>query len=394
MSSAETATVTCPHGRACGACALLATTIAYQLDYEASVIRKALAGWKSLKGVRVDRPVASPRQEGYRNRAKMAVVRRDGGVALGYFQPRSRMVVDAPDCRVLIPELLETTRALRQAAQDLGTRRAGLPASLRFVDVRCGSDPTRQHLTLVVGDEREAIDASRLRRACPFVSGIGVNVNPGSGAQVIKGPVVPLWGEPQVRVELDAATLLVSPGSFCQVNLAMLGPAHAIMRDFLEPGGTLVDLYAGVGTHGLALRDRYERVVLVEGVSSAVRDARASIDASGAQGIVSVMGSPVERVLPQAFARAAHSVVLNPSREGCRPEVLDAISSRASRVAYLSCDPRTLARDLARLTRGRLEVVTVIPLQMMPQTRQVEALALLARRTASGQAESRRPRVT
>ena len=355
------------------------------------MVRRALAGWKSLARVPVDRPVASPRQQGYRNRAKMAVARRGESVALGYFEPRSRTVVDAPDCRVLIPELLETTRALRQIAQRLD-RRPGVPASLRFVDVRCGSDPTRQHLTLVVGSDREAIDVSGLRRACPYVSGIGVNVNPGSGAQVIKGRVVPLWGEPQVRVELDATTLLVSPGSFCQVNLAMLGPAHAIMRDFLEPGGTLVDLYAGVGTHGLALRDRYERVVLVEGVASAVRDARASIEACGANGVVSVMGSPVERALAQPFARSAHNVVLNPSREGCRPEVLDAIASRASRVAYLSCEPRTLARDLARLTRRRLEVVNVIPLQMMPQTRQVEALALLAQRPPTRAIPSSTPR--
>ena len=72
-------------------------------------------------------------------------------------------------------------------------------------------------------------------------------------------------------------------------------------------------------------------------------------------------------------------VVLNPGRPGCRAEVLDAIlAARPGRVAYLSCNPETLARDLARLVAGGLGLDGVVPFDFMPQTDQVEALALLA----------------
>ena len=370
--------VSCPHARTCGACALLGATLDEQLSHEESVVARALASWDDLEGLMPERCIPSPLQQGYRNRAKMAFedLGREG-IALGYFQPRSRVVVDAPDCQVLVPEILEATRSLRR----LLSRRGTAPESLRFVDVRCGSDPRRQHVTLVLGSAREDVPVDEIRRACPHVAGISVNVNPGAGSQVIKGPVSSLWGEPDILVELPGARLRVSAGSFFQVNLAMLEIVQEEMRAFLGHGTVLADLYAGVGTHGLALREGFERVILVEGVTSAVRDARASVAASHARG-VTVMGAPVERAMGHVQSQEADAVVMNPSREGCKPLVLDSlVDSPASRIAYLSCEPVTLARDIVRLVRGGFQIEAVIPLQMMPQTGQVEALALLSRAT-------------
>ncbi len=370
------ALVHCPHARTCGACALLGATVEEQLEHEEATVGRALSAWEELDRVPLERCIASPLQQGYRNRAKMAFENRDrDGVALGYFQPRSRVVVDAPDCRVLAPELLETTRSLRR----LFARGGMAPESLRFVDVRCGSDPRLQHVTLVIGSARDDVPVDAIRRACPDVAGIGVNVNASAGSQVIKGPVAALWGDVQVAFQLREATLLVSPGAFFQVNLGMLEIVHDRMRAFFGGGTVLADLYAGVGTHGLALREAFARVILVEGVTAAVRDARASVAASRARG-VTVMGAPVERAMGHVRAQEPDAIVLNPSREGCKPGVLDEVAqSRASRVAYLSCEPVTLARDLVRLVRGGFTVESVEPVQMMPQTAQVEALALLSR---------------
>ena len=87
---------------------------------------------------------------GYRNRAKMTIsTTRDRRSSLGYFQRKSRTVVDAPDCSVLVPELLQTTRQLRRLLNTSDR----FPFNLRHIDLRCGTDPTRQHLTLVVKSE-------------------------------------------------------------------------------------------------------------------------------------------------------------------------------------------------------------------------------------------------
>lgn len=319
----------------------------------------------------------SPLVEGYRNRVKMAIsTNRDRSVRLGYFRRGTREVVDAPDCGVLVPELLETTRQLRRFLN----HRRDLPFALRHVDVRCGSDPRSQLLTLVV-KQRELghFPVEALSEACPNVAGIGVNLNPAATAQVIKGPVQPLAGVREVFVETAGLAMRVSAGSFFQVNLPLLPRIHELMGGFLGRGAYLLDLYAGVGTHGLALRDRFRRVLCVEGVRSATADAKATIEAERVQN-VEVLAQPLRRALRRLREEPADAAVLNPSREGAERSTLEAVlASPARRIAYLSCSPPTLARDLALLTRGGFRLDSVQAVDMMPQTRQVEALALLAR---------------
>jgi 23S rRNA (uracil1939-C5)-methyltransferase len=368
--------INCTHSEDCGACALLGVGYEHQLQRKDQVVAQALAKHPSLGQVPVLPCVPSPLRDGYRNRAKMAVALSRRGPRLGYFQTGTREIVDAPDCRVLIPELLETTRQIRQF---LETSRQ-IPPSLRHIDVRCGTDVNRQHLTLVFRTtERQSFPVDGLRRQCPAVNGISVNLNPGTDAQVIRGAVHPLWGEREVWVEHGGCRLRVSPAAFFQVNLALLPTIHARMESFFGRGDVLADLYAGVGTHGLALRRRFRRVLFAEGSRSAIADLKSTIRARR----MSDMGiSPVavERGLDRLREEAPDAVVLNPSRAGAREAVLDAISQcPVTKLAYLSCDPTTLSRDLDILHRHGFSIQSVQPIDMMPQTAQVEVLALLTR---------------
>jgi 23S rRNA (uracil1939-C5)-methyltransferase len=218
-----------------------------------------------------------------------------------------------------------------------------------------------------------------ISQACPHVVGMGVNLNPKGGPQVVKGRIEPVHGAREVFVESAGLSLRVSPGSFFQVNLGLLPEIHDRMAEFFGAGDLLVDLFAGVGTHGLALRRLFRRVLCVEGVRSAVADAKSTIK-TGRVDNVEVLASPIHRARRRIGSERPDAVILNPSAAGAEPSALETIaSSSARRVAYLSCAPETLARDLAALTRGGFELVTVQPVDMMPQTRKVESLALLRR---------------
>jgi 23S rRNA (uracil1939-C5)-methyltransferase len=119
----------------------------------------------------------------------------------------------------------------------------------------------------------------------------------------------------------------------------------------------------------------------VEGVRASVADAKATIKA-GRVDNVEVMAMPIKRALPRLRSSGADAVVLNPSRDGAERAALEAIiASPARALAYLSCNPETLARDLSVLAGGAFEIVSVQAIDMMPQTLQVEALALLRRHT-------------
>lgn len=379
--------VSCPHGEQCGACAYLEWDYADQLRRKRDVLRQAMASHRALRRAALPPTLPSPLVSGYRNRAKMAVgLSRRGEARLGYFRPGTREIVDAPDCRVLVPELLETSRGIRR----LLAATPSFPRELRHVDLRCGSDPGRQHLTLVLrARELPPLPLDLLRRVCPRVDGISANLNPSAGPQVIRGAIQHLWGEREVWVDHAGLRLRVSPGSFFQVNLAQLARIHELMERFVGSGRLLADLYAGVGTHGLALGMKFRRVLFAEGTRSAVSDLKATIrnhEVSGAE----VLATSVERSLRRLDDPELDAVVLNPSRAGARVSVLRAIgASSASRIAYLSCEPKTLCRDLEVLVHNRFEVVSIQPIDMMPQTRQVEALALL-RRTRTISSRTRR----
>ncbi len=232
---------------------------------------------------------------------------------------------------------------------------------------------------MVRASERPDLPLDALRRACPAVDGISLNLNPSAGPQVIRGAIQPLWGSREVWIDHAGLRLRVSPGAFFQVNLALLPPIQALLERFLGAGRLLADLYSGVGTHGLALRGSFRRVMLVEGSRSAIADLKATIRIHGIQNLEPVASS-VERALGRLNDPELDAVLLNPSRAGARESVLRAIAgSSASRVAYLSCEPATLARDLDVLQREGFDVLSAQPIDMMPQTSSVEALALLRR---------------
>lgn len=376
-TTSEDRIVDCPHGAPCGACSLLGQSYPSQLESKRRKLMEALDERVRFQPRQILPTLPSPQVEGYRSRAKMAIsTDRDRQSVLGYFQRRSREVVDAPHCGVLVPELLATTHSLRR----LLNSSAKIPYALRYIDLRCGSDPEFQHLTLVVRDEklpRLPIDA--IVEACPHVAGIAVNLNPKGGSQVIKGPIEPVAGVREIFVESAGLSLRVSPGSFFQVNLGLLPEVHSRMRAFLGTGKLLVDLYSGVGTHGLALRKNFGRVLCVEGVRSSVADARATIK-TGHVDNVEVVANPIRRSLSRLHSEKPDAFVLNPSRAGAERPALEAVvASPAKLLAYLSCDPSTLTRDLAMLIGGGFKLVTVQAVDMMPQTRQIEAMALLRR---------------
>ena len=377
MSQLLDQAVDCPHREKCGACSFLRQPYGAQLERKKASLERALKAAVRLAPGQFLETLPSPKVKGYRNRAKMTISSdRQHRWKLGYFQRKTREVADAPHCGVLIPELLETTQQLRK----LMNQASKFPFSLRHIDLRCGSDSRKQHMTLVVRDEKlPRLPIREIVAACPLVEGVAVNLNTKGGSQVIKGRIEPLHGAREVFVESAGLRMRVSPGSFFQVNLGLLPEIHTRMSEFFGQGSLLLDLYAGVGTHGLALRNQFERVLCLEGVRSAVADAKSTIQSARVQN-VEVVGSPTHRAARRLRSESPSAVIINPSAAGADRPTLELIAAgTAKSVAYLSCDPETLARDLSILVERGFKVVSVQALDMMPQTQQVEALALLAR---------------
>jgi 23S rRNA (uracil1939-C5)-methyltransferase len=189
---------------------------------------------------------------------------------------------------------------------------------------------------------------------------------------------VSLIGKDALHEELRGRSFRVSPASFFQVNTAMAEKLVELVERYLAPRAedVLLDAFGGVGTFGLLMAARVARVIEIEENKSAVDDARANaVDLSN----VEFHRGAVEDVLP-SLKTQIDLVVADPPRAGFAPRALDALIAASPRaLAYVSCDPATLARDARRLIDGGYRLMEVQPVDLFPQTFHIESVSWFER---------------
>jgi 23S rRNA (uracil1939-C5)-methyltransferase len=181
------------------------------------------------------------------------------------------------------------------------------------------------------------------------------------------------------RLDIDGHTigLRLSAGAFFQTNREVATLAYAAIAEALAPGprDVVVDAYSGVGAIALRLARTAGEVIGVESHAGAVADATASAAANDVAKARFVAGDAAAAL---AAIPRADLVVVNPPRKGCAPAVLaELVRLAPRRIAYLSCDPDTLARDLAALVARGRRVTHVVPYDMLPHTPHIESLTIV-----------------
>jgi 23S rRNA (uracil1939-C5)-methyltransferase len=183
-----------------------------------------------------------------------------------------------------------------------------------------------------------------------------------------------------IHDELGGATFILSPGSFFQVNVPQAEAMLTVIRRELDlqPGESLLDAYSGAGTFALPLSRGLTKVVAVEENPSAVADGLRSAPFNGVANIEFIRDG-AERALTR-MEGGFDAAVVDPPRRGCHPIVLEELARLApSRIAYISCHPGILARDIGPLLNVGYRLDLVQPVDLFPQTPHIECVVILRR---------------
>ena len=375
----------CPVAKLCGGCAF------HHMDYEeesrmkAQRVRTCLnrIGGENLEAVPI---MAAPTCEGYRNKAQYPVSVKKGKAIAGFYRAGSHDVVENQRCLILPPEsdavkdiVIDYVNQYRVMPYDEKTHK-GL---LRHIYMRRGAVSGQILVCLVLNGRRlpkPEVLIERLKKVSGFTT-LVVSVNTRMGNAVLGDEFITLYGPGYIEDTLCGLNFRLSPRSFYQVNHHQAQRLYeaAIARAEITKNDTVLDLYCGVGTITLAMAKAAGRVIGVEVIPQAVADAKNNAMRNGIENAEFFCGDAGQAALElEKQGIRADVVVVDPPRKGLNADTIEALSRFAPRrIVYVSCDPATLARDVALLKERGYQLKDAIAADLFPRCAHVESIVCL-----------------
>ena len=376
----------------CGGCPLLGLDYAEQLKQKEEKVRALVGKYGPVHPIRgMEQPYH------YRNKVISTFATGWGGkLTSGIYAANSHKVLPVESCLLQDEVLDKTMQAVRAAAnacryqsydEDKGT---GL---LRHCLLRRGV-ATGQVMVVLVTAQPVLPGAKNFVKALlteaaqrgVTVTTVVQNVNSRKTSVVLGEAEKVLYGKGFILDTLCGKTYAISPRSFYQVNPAQTAVLYGLAVEAAKLTGkeVVLDAYCGIGTIGLTAADHAKQVVGVELNRDAVQDAIGNARHNGVKN-ARFFAADATRWIREAAAAGekADVIFMDPPREGSTPEFLASVARMApKRVVYVSCNPVTLARDLATLTKLGYKAEGFTPVDMFPHTEHVETVVLLSHKKA------------
>lgn len=398
----------CEKYHPCGGCPLMHINATGQAQAREQLVRAALSA-EGLRELEVRPLVPCPAGlEGFRHVVKVGFGYSESGrIKMGSWGRHSRDIVPIPYCHVAAPVLRKTMTSLAHHTIELGVEPYD-PRTERGVlrsAVLRASRTTGEVLVTLVAARRDRLLsqlAEELGRGVSEVVGIWLHLNDGQGNAIYQrddqGVVgtSPMLGKEVIEERLLDIVYRIGPGDFFQTNPAMAEVLYqkVLERLELQEGEAVIDLYSGVGGFALPAARKTGFALGIEEIDGAVQRAReaARLNKIPAE----FMEGRVQELVPELVRRfrgTGVKVVVNPARRGLDEGVLEAILAlEPSRVAYVSCNPKAMARDLARFREAGWRIGAIEPFDMFPHTPHVECAVVIEPPEGAPVATRRPPR--
>ncbi len=325
---------------------------------------------------------------GYRNKAQYPLS--DNG-NVGFFGTHSHRVIECENC-LLQPEIFgnicaSITSWIKENNISIYNeeKHTGL---LRHIYLRYAAKTGEIMAVLVInGDNLPKSDilVNRMKELLgDALKSIQLNINKKDTNVILGDKCVVLFGDTYITDILCGVKIRISPLSFYQVNRDMAEKLYQKAAEYADCADkTVLDLYCGAGTIGLSMTKTAKKIIGVEIIPDAVRDAKINAEMNNIKNAEFICGDAAAAAIELAHRGEKPDVVIvDPPRKGCEESLLNTIAKDFSpeRIVYVSCDPSTLARDIAVLSKLGYKLMEYTPVDMFPRTSHVECAAKLIRK--------------
>ena len=376
----------------CGGCAFLHMDYEAQLKLKENKVReslKRLGGFDDVNMLPIE-PMNTPKA--YRNKAQIPVRQESGRIKIGYYAKNSHRVIENEGCYIQTDIVEEVVGIVRDYMIENGVTaydEEKMLGMVRHIVVRSAFGTGEVMVVLVLNAKYKTMpkNHARLIESLAQIDGmksICFNYNNESTNVVMGEKNEFVWGDEYIIDRLGEFGIKISPHSFYQINPAQTLKIYEYARDFAEisKDDVVIDAYCGTGTIGLFFAKAAARVYGIESSPYAVNDAILTAEVNGANNIEFILGKAEEKIYEFVNKDIqVDIVVVDPPRKGCDMKFLEAVVKlQPKKIAYISCNPDTLARDLKFLAEYGYEIRLLKSFDMFCHTVHVECVVLLQRK--------------
>jgi 23S rRNA (uracil1939-C5)-methyltransferase len=364
----------CPYFRRCGGCHYQHTSYAHQLEIKAAILKENLRRIAKLE-LDTELHIHPSPPWNYRNRTRLRV-HTVPEFALGYYKFNSHDLLPVEECPISSPLINRAIAAMWQLGS-AGKVLAGISEIEFFTNADATQLLAEIYCPVEIANTAEEF-AADFQTALPETCGVvflEARADKGEGQGDPRRLAVS--GVDNLAYTTKLASYRVSAGAFFQVNRHLIDElVNTVVGENAGATGTVLDLYAGVGLFSSVLNREFERVIAVESSPTSHADLLYNSPAN-----VKAIRATTEQYLENAGGKLRPElVVVDPPRSGLGEKVIQGLAKlRAPRMAYVSCDPATLSRDLARLLQSGYRVQKAHLVDLFPQTYHLESVIHLVR---------------
>ncbi len=377
----------CKYYPNCGGCQIMHLSYPEQLRYKTKKVKDLLHKFAHLD-FEVPLCLGLEKPERFRNKVQKPVRfdNKKKRIKAGFYQSGTHNLIGVDDCLMeselsnRISDVLVSLFEKYHYTPYHEDARFGL---IRHLLIKTNTDQSEALVTLIVtrSDIKGIKDfAKELMHQVPELVGLVLNINTRKTNVILGEKDVPVYGHTKIQDHIFDKKFLISTQSFYQVNSHQIETLYGEAIEFanLRKSDRLLDAYCGTGTIGLCCADKVKEVLGVEIVKDAVRDAKMNAKINHIENARFLCDDATKFILNTK--ETFDVVIMDPPRKGSTPEFISAVKKmKPERVVYVSCDPVTLARDLA-LFADAYEVKKVQPVDMFPNSTHVECITLLCRK--------------